>query len=177
MALNARHARFERVVVRMPIFQRPGRRTFSLAFGLVSMLVLIDAIFHPGSPAGLWSARTIQDLSALMLELFATVAELFIGSAAVVATWGAAPVHVLTVPWWVSIVALGLAAAAYGCRGRLTRSRASDAAETTEHAGRATAKIVPYRVIGGEGDPLAPVSFKRRPTQRRHPSDIPCRAA
>jgi hypothetical protein len=163
MAMNVRHARFEGVVVRTPNLQRPGRRTFSLAFGLASMLVAVDAIFHPGSPAGLWTVQTLQDLTALVLDPFATVAGLLAGTA--------------VVPWWVSIVALGLAAIAGGGYRRLIRSRTSAAAETEERAGQITPRFVPCQVVGRDGDPTAPVPLRRQPPQHSHPTNIPCRAA
>jgi hypothetical protein len=63
----ARQTRSETITVRTPSLQRPGRRTFSLAAGLAPMLVLVDAIFHPGPLTDLWTVRTVQELSALML--------------------------------------------------------------------------------------------------------------
>jgi hypothetical protein len=67
MTPMAQNTRSQDITIRTPNLQRPGRRTFSLTAGLGSILILVDAIFHPGPVSGLWTVQTIQDLSALIV--------------------------------------------------------------------------------------------------------------
>jgi hypothetical protein len=42
---------------------RPGRRASSLAVGMASLLVLVDAVLHPGKIDGLWTLSLVREIT------------------------------------------------------------------------------------------------------------------
>jgi hypothetical protein len=118
MALVVRYDALQSVAAPARKLPRPGRRAASLVIGLALMFLLIDAIVHPHTVAGLWTMQTIRRLEAPGLLPLFTAVESSIGSAAAFLAWPA-------------VAALGLASLAFVVRGRSIRRRADGGREET----------------------------------------------
>jgi hypothetical protein len=159
------------VAMPVPNLRRPGRRAFSLTFGLAFPFLLVDAVVHPGPVAGLWAIRTIQQFPAFGLRPIQAAGENATGSTVVITNWGAAPIHAPEVPWWVIVAMVGVALAGFGLRTYRTRPRATGDAGTGAGS--------PRRAAASAVRPAAqrPVRLLPRPLRAADPSDAPCRAA
>jgi hypothetical protein len=171
MAQIARRIRVGHDTVPTPDLPRPGRRAFSLSLGLAFPFLLVDAIFHPGPVADLWTMRTVQDFSAAALHQFQAAGENATGSTVVITNWGAAPIRLPAVPWWVIVGMVGVALVGFGLHSYRARPRATGDAGA---GGAAQQRPVPSAV---RPPPPRPVRLLPRPLGASDPSDAPCRAA
>lgn len=62
MALSARDSALRGVNLPNASIPRPGRCAFSLCLGIALLVILVDAVLHPGGVTSLWTTRTLGSL-------------------------------------------------------------------------------------------------------------------
>ena len=71
MAFCARHTLLRSFDLPNVTIPRPGRRALSLNLGTALLLLMVDAVLHPGGIADLWTTRAVERLTGTQAAIVA----------------------------------------------------------------------------------------------------------